>query len=169
MLAVSARRSTRRTAVSRLRTLTLLTLLLLNVQFFIGMLVNLYIQVPAIHPGANSSNYFLGVVQGIVWALVSGPLALLVHVALGLLLVLVSFILMGLAIASRRLSWIISSILGWIGVVGAGFNGASFLNYGHDLSSLLMSTGFVLAMVSYMLGLALAGKGEALSCEETSS
>lgn len=160
MSAVSSQRSTRRTASSRLRTLTLLTLLLLNVQFFIGMLVNLYIQVPAIHPGANASNYFLGVVQGIRWALVSGAVVLLVHVALGLLLGLASFILMGLAIASRRLSWIIFSVLGWMGVVGAGFNGASFLNYGHDLSSLLMSTGFALAMISYTLGLALAGKGE---------
>ena len=166
MSAVSSQRTTGRSASSRLRTLTLLTLLLLNVEFFIGMLVNLFIQVPTIHPGASSLNYFLGVVQGVGWALVSGPLALLVHVALGLLLGLASFVLMGLAIASRRPAWIVATILGWIGVVGAGFNGASFLNYGHDFSSLLMSTGFVLAMISYTLGFALAGKGEALSFEE---
>lgn len=165
MSVVSSHRSTRRTASARLRTFTLFTLLLLNLQFFIGMLVNLYIQVPAIHPGANSSNYFPGVVQGIVWAMVSSPLALLVHVALGLLLGVASFILIGLTIASRRPSWIILSVLGWVGVVGAGFNGASFLNYGHDLSSLLMSTGYVLAMISYTLVLALVGKSETLSHE----
>lgn len=157
---VSSHISAGRSAPSRLRTLTLLTLLLLNVEFFIGMLVNLYVQVP-VHPGAGSASYFLGVVQGIGWALAFSPLALFVHVVLGLLLGLASFTLIGFAIASRRLSWIIPSILGWIGIVGAGFNGASFLNYGHDFSSLLMSTGFVLAMISYTLGFALAGKREA--------
>lgn len=153
-----SRASATRSRSSKLRTIMLLTLLLLNVEFFIGMLVNLYVQIPATHMGANSANYFSGVVQGIGWALVSSPLALFGHVVLGLLLGLASFTLIGFAIASRRWSWIISSVLGWIGVVGAGFNGASFLNYGHDFSSLLMSTGFGLAMIAYTLGLALAGR-----------
>ncbi|HLW00306.1 MAG TPA: hypothetical protein VKT82_16695 [Ktedonobacterales bacterium] len=34
-----------------------------------------------------------------------------------------------------------------------GFNAASFINYGHDFSSLLMSLGFLLALVSYLFGL----------------
>ncbi|HEU5380795.1 MAG TPA: hypothetical protein VFV38_35680 [Ktedonobacteraceae bacterium] len=165
---VSSHSSARRSAPSRLRPLTLLTLLLLNVEFFIGMLVNLYVQIP-VHPGTGSANYFLGAVQGIGWALAFSPLALFVHVVLGLLLGLASFTLIGFAIASRRLSWIIPSILGWIGIVGAGFNGASFLNYGHDLSSLLMSTGFVLAIISYTLGFALASKREAHFEEASSS
>lgn len=154
----SSSSSTTRPAPSTLRTLTLLTLLLLEVEFFIGMLVNLYVQIPPAHPGSSAADYFPGVVQGIGWALASGPLALLVHVVLGLLLGLASFILLGLALASRRWSWISACLLGWIGVVGAGFNGASFLNYGHDFSSLLMSSGLLLATLSYLLGFALAGK-----------
>jgi hypothetical protein len=153
-----SRTSTTQTAPSLWRTLTFITFLLLQVQFFIGMLVNLYIQVPAVHPGANSADYFSGVVQGVGWALTSSPPALLIHVSLGLLLCLASLALLGFAIASRRLAWIISSTLGLIGVIGAGFNGASFLNYGHDFSSLLMSTGFLLATISYMLGFAFAAK-----------
>ena len=35
----------------------------------------------------------------------------------------------------------------------AGFNGASFLNYGHDFSSFLMALGFVLALCAYAIGL----------------
>jgi hypothetical protein len=31
-------------------------------------------------------------------------------------------------------------------VVGAGFNGGSFLNYGQNFSSMLMAVGFALAM-----------------------
>jgi hypothetical protein len=70
----------------------------------------------------------------------------------GLLLFLASLSLIGLAIAAHNRAWIITSLLGFIGIVGAGFNGASFMNYGHDFSSLLMSIGFLLAVISYAVG-----------------
>jgi hypothetical protein len=135
-----------------MRTVAAITLLLLAIQFLIGMIANLFIQVPNVHPGTGSSNYFVGVVQGVVWALLHSELGLLLHVIVGLLLGIAAFTLLGLAIASRQRAWIVTSILGWIGVIGAGFNGASFLNYGHNFSSLLMSIGFLLAVVSYAIG-----------------
>jgi hypothetical protein len=116
------------------------------------MIVNLFVQVPAVHPGANAPEYFSRVAQGVAWALVHSESWLLLHVVVGLLLGISSFILLGLAIASRRRAWIVTAILGGIGIIGAGFNGASFLNYGHDFSSLLMSIGFLLAAVSYAIG-----------------
>ncbi len=112
-----------------LRRLTILMLLLLAVQFLLGMVVNLFVQVPSVHPGVGASNYFQGVVQGVAWALVHAPLGLLVHAIVGLLLFLTSL----------------------------SFNGASFMNYGgHNFSSLLMSIGFLLAAVAYTIGLSLA-------------
>ncbi len=138
-----------------LRPLTILMLLLLAVQFLLGMVVNLFVQVPSVHPGIGASNYFQGVVQGVAWALVHAPLGLLVHVVAGLLLFLTSLILIGFAIASRR-AWIIVSAIGLIGIMAAGFNGASFMNYGQNFSSLLMSIGFLLAAVAYTIGLSLA-------------
>jgi hypothetical protein len=42
---------------------------------------------------------------------------------------------------------------GLAGVLAAGFNGASFLNYDEDLSSMLMSAGFALALAAYVIGL----------------
>ncbi len=140
----------------RLRLLTIIILLLLTVQFLLGMVVNLFVQVPSVHPGVGASNYFQGVVQGVAWALVHAPLGLLVHAIVGLLLFLTSLILIGFAIASRRRAWIIISVIGFIGIVAAGFNGASFMNYGHDFSSLLMSIGFLLAAVDYTIGLSLS-------------
>ena len=137
---------------SRLRTVVVITLILLAVQFLIGMVVNLYVQIPSVHPGADASDYFVGVVQGIGWVLEHGTLALWIHTTVGLLLVLASFILLGLAIVSRQRVWILISVLGLLGIVGAGFNGASFLNYGHDFSSLIMSSGFLLAVISYIVG-----------------
>ncbi len=139
-------------APSRLRIGVVTTLLLLAVQFLIGMVVNLYVQVPSVHPGAQAPEYFTGVVQGIGWVLVHGTLALWIHTVIGLLLVFASLILLGLAIASRKRAWIITSVLGLMGILGAGFNGASFLNYGHDFSSLIMSTGLLLAVISYSVG-----------------
>jgi hypothetical protein len=138
-----------------LHSITGITLLLLAAQFLDGMIVNLYVQIPSVHPGAGTSNYFLGVVQGVVWALGHGNWALVVHVALGLLLALASFLLIVLAVVSRKRAWILLSLTGWIGVLAAGFNGASFLNYGNNFSSLLMSVGFLLATISYTIGFSL--------------
>ena len=141
-----------RPSTAALRVITGITLLLLAAQFQIGMLVNFYIRVPSAHPGAEAANYFQGVVQGVVWILTAGPLTLMLHAIVGLALFLASLILIALAIAARRAAWIIISIIGFIGIVGAGFNGASFLNYGHNLSSLLMSIGFLLAAICYVIG-----------------
>lgn len=152
MLSTSTRSSATKTSRSMLRSITAFTLLLLAIQFLIGMLVNLYVQVPSAHPGANAPEYFSGVAQGVAWALVQAPLALLFHTIVGLLLFLASLVLIGLAIAARSRAWIITSVLGFIGILGAGFNGASFLNYGHDFSSLLMAIGFLLAVISYAIG-----------------
>jgi hypothetical protein len=140
---------------SRLRAFTTIILILLAAQFLVGMLVNLFVQVPAVHPGSNAPEYFSGVVQGVAWALLHAPLWLQVHSILGLLLFIASLILIGLAIAARLKAWIIISVIGLFGIMAGGFNGASFMNYGHDFSSLLMSIGFLLAAIPYIIGLSL--------------
>jgi hypothetical protein len=62
------------------------------------------------------------------------------------------------AIQFRRRGLIISTVFGFIGVTGAGFNGGSYLNYHEDLSSMLMSTGFAIAVASYAIALYLASQ-----------
>ena len=136
--------------------LTAIILVLLAAQFLVGMLVNLFVQVPAVHPGANAPEYFSGVVQGVAWALLHAPLWLLVHTIVGLLLFIAALVLIGFAIATRRKAWIIVSVVGLLGIMLGGFNGASFMNYGHDFSSLLMSIGFLLAAIPYTIGLSLS-------------
>jgi hypothetical protein len=145
--------STTKKTSSSLRTIDAILLTLLAAQFLIGMIVNLFVQVPAFHPGANAPEYFTGVAQGVAWALFNAPWQLLIHVVLGLSLFLLSIVLLVLAIISRRGAWITVSVLGFIGTMAAGFNGASFLNYGHDFSSLLMAVGFLLAAISYTIGI----------------
>jgi hypothetical protein len=158
LLSTETRSNETKTAISqsRLRALTAIILVLLAAQFLIGMLVNLYVQVPAAHPGANAPEFFSGVAQGVAWSLLHAPLWLQIHSIVGLLLFIASIVLIVFAIVAHRRAWIILSIIGLLGIMAGGFNGASFMNYGHDFSSLLMSLGFLLATIPYVIGLSLS-------------
>jgi hypothetical protein len=135
------------------RPLTGLLLVVLALQFTVGMVVNFWVTLPDVHPGAAADNYFLGVVQGDAWALVASAWWLKIHVFIGIVLFLGAILLLVASILRRERLWIWVASLGLLGIVLAGFNGASFLNYGHDFSSMLMSGGFVLALCAYMAGL----------------
>jgi len=128
-------------------------LALLAVQFLFGMLTNPFVDIPKVHPGAQASDYFAGVLRGEVWALASSRPFLVAHVATGVFLELLAVALLLVAALSRRRLWIWSAALGWLGVTGAGFNGASFINYGHDFSSMIMAASFLLAAIAYDLAL----------------
>ena len=65
------------------------------------------------------------------------------------------------AIGNRRRGIVVSAVFGFIGVLGAGFNGGSFLNYDQDFSSMLMATGFAIAVASYSVGLYIANEAAA--------
>ena len=145
--------STIKKTPSLLHTIDAILLILLAGQFLIGMLVNLYVQVPSVHPGRKAPEYFSGVFQGVSWALFNAQWQLLIHVVVGLLLFVLSIVLLVLAIIARQGRWITVSVLGFLGIVAAGFNGASFMNYGEDFSSLLMAVGFLLAASSYTIGI----------------
>ena len=106
---------------------------LLLAQYLLGMVVNVFVVLPARHPGANAGDYFSGAASGLGWVIASGPAWAAAHAALGLALVVA-------AIAGVVLTWGKDSragtalaVLGALAVIGAGFNGASFLDYGHCL------------------------------------
>ncbi len=128
----------------------------LLLQFLLGMAVNLFVEVTRHHPGANPPEYFSGVVQSVTWAILQGPRPwLTLHAGLGLLLVLGSFVVLGQAIAGLRRGAIAGAGLGAVGVLAAGFNGGSFLNYGEDVSSMLMAAGFAVGTLGFVILLAL--------------
>jgi hypothetical protein len=135
-----------------LRVLAAWTLIGLALQFLLGMLVNLFVQIPAAHPGANGG-YFAGVPRVVAWALGAGAFALRLHVALGIALFVAGIVLLGMAIGARRRAWVWSATLGLFGVFGAAGNGASFLIFHHDFSSFLMSLGFTIAAAAYVAGI----------------
>ena len=108
------------------RPLTGLLLLALALQFTIGMVVNFWVTLPDTHPGTIAANYFAGVVQGDIWALFTSAWALKLHVLIGLLVFLGAILLLVAAIARRERLWIWVASIGLLGIMAAGFNGASF-------------------------------------------
>lgn len=142
----------------QLRISFLFALVMLIGQFLLGMAVNLFVKIPTDHPGANPPEYFSGVAQSVTWAILNGNLLLAIHAGFGLVLVIAAVGTLLQAILNRRRGIVVSAAFGFIGVLGAGFNGGSFLNYHQDFSSMLMATGFAIAVVSYSVGLYLANE-----------
>jgi hypothetical protein len=136
-----------------LRRTLVVILLLLAAQFLLGMAVNLFVKVPTDHPGARPAEYFSGVVQRVTWSITAGPFWLILHAALGLALVVAGIAALARAIASRRRALVVSTAIGALAVLAAGFNGGSYLNYHEDFSSMVMAGGFALAMAAYTFAL----------------
>jgi hypothetical protein len=128
-------------------------LVMLIIQFLLGMAVNLFVTIPTIHPGARPPEYFSGVAQSVFWAITQGHILLILHATFGVVIVVGAIVLLIQGIQSRIRSLIITTSFGVFGVLAAGFNGGSFLNYNEDFSSMLMAAGFSVAVVSYVFGL----------------
>ena len=131
----------------------------LLVQFLLGMALNLFVHLPRNHPGANPPEYFSGVAQSVTWAVTEGPLLLVLHASLGLLLVVAAFILFVQAIRSGPRSYATATGIGAFAVLGAGLNGGSFLNYNEDFSSMIMASFFAIAVAAYASALFVAPAG----------
>jgi len=144
----------------RVYAVNLAACVLLLVQYLLGMVVNVYVVLPARHPGAAAADYFSGAAAGLAWLISAGSGWAAAHAALGMALA-------AAAIASAVLTWGRGSraiagllVLGALAVIGAGFNGASFLDYGHAFSSMIMAGLWALALACYAAGALLA----ALAC-----
>ena len=126
-------------ASAGLRRLALGAVVLVLVQAGIGMVVNLDVTIPEHHPGARPANYFSGSASSIGWAITHGAAALAIHATLGLAVavLVIGVAVRSFAVASRPVRpW---SVLAALLVIGAGFNGASFLDFNNDVSSLIMA------------------------------
>lgn len=144
-------------------------ILLVLLQAGLGIVVNLYVKVPAHHPGAHPANYFAGSLHSVAWAIAHGPATLAVHATLGLALVV---IVVGTAVHALRSGrraiggW---SVLGGLFVIGAGFNGASFLDFAHNINSLIMALLALAAIGCYATALMLLGTPSPLPGSEKAS
>jgi len=123
-----------------LRRASLAILIVLIVQFALGISVNLYVTLPtAGHPGHSS---WFG----------NGPL-LALHATLGMILVLSAIFVLVRAITARNAALIVTSSAGLVAIGAAFFFGASFTEKLTDGYSLGMAISFAAALACYAIGL----------------
>lgn len=136
------------------RPLLVLAILLVLTQAGLGMDVNLFVAIPRQHPGARPANYLSGSYQSVRWAMTGGNAALAAHASLGLALVLVAVAACVRALRAGDRWGAAWATLGGLCVIGAGFNGASFLDFNKDASSLIMALLAFCAIACYVLAIA---------------
>ena len=139
-------RAARQSPPAGLRQATLAILIVLIVQFALGMGVNLYVTLPAAgHPGHAS------------WFGNGALLAL--HAALGMVLVLAAIFVLVRAIRARNATLIVTSAAGLVAILLAAFFGSGFTGKLTDGYSLGMAIAFAVALACYAIGLcALTGR-----------
>jgi hypothetical protein len=142
----------------RLMTANFAACLLLLAQYLLGMVVNLYVILPGHHPGAGAGNYFSGIAAGLGWLIPSGPAWAAAHAAFGLALIVAAFAAIALARGQDQRIYLVTAVLGALAITGAAFNGASFLNYAHAVSSMLMAGLWALALACYVTSLFCAAR-----------
>jgi hypothetical protein len=140
--------------LARLRGQTFGALVMLIVQFAIGVVVNLYVTVPTADRGG-----FFGALGK---ALTNGPAALASHAGLGLLIVLAALVLIVRAIIIRHTPTIVLSVLGLLSIIGAAANGIRFVSDGGaNNASLAMALAAAGAMLWYSISLFVLGNTRA--------
>lgn len=147
-----------RSDIAALRRMTFGAAILVVVQVALGIVVSLYVTVPKRHPGAHPHNYLSGSFHSVIWAIGHGASSLAIHAVLGLALVVMAA---SVAVRALRLrsGWVsITSALAALLIVGAGFNGGSYLDFGgQNISSLIMALLALGALSCYVIGLFLLG------------
>ena len=128
-----------------LRRASLAALVLLVVQFGIGMAVNLYVAVPGSDHGQK------------IWTTISaGPAGLTIHIVLGLLLILAAVGLVVQAVIARHRALIVAAAIGLLALIGAAAQGASFVDNGHPSASMTMAILTGVGILSYGASIYLA-------------
>jgi hypothetical protein len=114
---------------------------LLLVQYLLGMVVNVYVVLPS---------------RQLAWVITGGPAWAAAHAALGMALAAAALAAVALAWRTGSTAAKTASVAGALAVIGAGFNGASFVDYGQDFSSMIMAGLWALALACYLTGAILA-------------
>jgi len=145
-------------STARLLTANFTACLLLLAQLLLGMATNLFAVIPSAHPGADARDYFTGAAAALAWVIPHGPAWVAAHAAFGLALIALAPLVIVLARRHGARADLGTAVLGALALIGAAFNGLSFLDYGHDFSSMIMTALWALAMACYLTGMLLAAR-----------
>ncbi len=111
---------------------------LLFIQFILGMYVNLYV----LFPPLNGVSHLVGN------RFPPNYIVVMVHMMLGFLILIVSFIILLLSIKIRNSKLVLSSGISFVLVIVAGISGFLFLFNEANVYSLIMAVSFILIVLS---------------------
>ncbi|MEO8906465.1 MAG: hypothetical protein ABI310_00180, partial [Microbacteriaceae bacterium] len=81
-------------------------LMIFAVQFLAGMLLNLFVTLPKVHPGSSGENYFARSWASLLWALGGGGgWTLLVHASIAIALLILTLTLFIRSFSPRGRGW----------------------------------------------------------------
>jgi uncharacterized membrane protein YhaH (DUF805 family) len=142
---------------SKLRGQSIGLLSMLGIQFILGIILNLFVELPK-----NAS---------LSTAIKHGGIVLILHVLVALGLLFGSIGLVVRAYYAKNRPWLTASIFGALGVIAALTNGFAFIGSSNDVNSFIMAIGFMVAAAAYSTILSFAAqpaKTHQLSREEKS-
>lgn len=129
-----------------LRGTFLVTLILLVIQYVLGMLTNLFVQFPGSLPGGNAWS----------WSF-THTFVIPSHIVIGTLLIVMALVALVMSFRTRHVPEILAAVFGLAMIVYAWLSGASFLSNGQqNTASIQMALGFIGAVIAYGVGLYVA-------------
>ena len=135
--------------VRGLRANSLAALVMLLLEYGLGIWVNLYGQLPASDNGASLPAAFGRAVAG-------GPVGLSIHAVLGVVLILSAVSAVVRSFQARRPVLIGAALAGLAAVIIAALSGARFVGHGTDATSMSMAIAAGVAIGAYALMLFLS-------------
>lgn len=129
-------------------------LVILLLQYGLGIWTNLYAHIPAADHGAN-------VGSGFARAISNGPVGLSIHAVLGVILIAAAAAALVRAFLVRHAVLIAAAAVGLICIVVAGLSGASFVGSASNAASMSMAIAAGVAIGAYALILYLSGSADA--------
>jgi hypothetical protein len=114
---------------------------ILILQYFLGMLANLFVQFP------DTTN------EKLLWQFVQGQWIVVTHMILGFLLLIGSIVLLFRSIRRKDKDWIIAASLGLAAILTAVGAGSEFIPTQQDVYSYIMAVAFIIAVISYGWGI----------------
>jgi len=113
-------------------------MVLLFIQFILGMYVNLYVSFPPLNNVANIGPH----------SFPSNYIVVMIHMMLGFLILIVSFMILLLSVKIRNSKLVLSSGISFVFVIIAGISGFLFLFNEANLYSLIMAVSFMIIVLS---------------------
>lgn len=145
----AASEPTRVGRVTGLRINSFAALVILLLEYGLGIWVNLYGQLPGADHGAN-------IADGFARAIYNGPVGLSIHAVLGVVLLASATAALVRAILVRRAALIAGAVVGFAGILTAGLSGARFVGSGNNAASISMAIAAGVAIGGYALILFIA-------------